>query len=176
MITLDEARNLEQAAPLRIKFAALDDFGNLISDSDDATYSQFFMRLLDNWHAVQIGGIETRDASRPGYGQLHRAWAVSDGESNLLAVEHETGIELILLEITIGILTDAATNLLRWAWRRWREVRSDLPRPIVPSSLIIEVPRRDPDAPPVRLVVGSPVSDDELARYLRLAVACGQAN
>jgi len=175
MITLDEARKLEQAAPLRIKFASLDGYGNLIGDSNDG-YSQFFTRLLDNWHAVQIGDIETRDASQLDYGEMHPAWDVGDGESKLLAVEHETGIELILVGIATGILSDAATNFLRWAWRRWHEVRSDLPHPTVSSSLIIEVPRTDPDAPPVRLIVGSPVSDEELARYLRLAVTNGQAN
>ncbi|MEV6496610.1 hypothetical protein [Streptomyces prunicolor] len=65
MITLDEARKLEQAAPLRIKFASLDDYGNLMGDSNDG-YSQFFTRLLGNWHAVQIGDMKTRDASQLG--------------------------------------------------------------------------------------------------------------
>ncbi|MGW6903593.1 hypothetical protein [Streptomyces sp. NPDC054940] len=174
MITLDEARKLEQAAPLRIKFASLDANGNLLSDSN-AGYPQFFTHLLGNWHAVQIGDIETRDASRPGHGELHRAWDVSNGELNLLAVEHETGIELIAA-IGVGIMTDAAVGFLRWAWRQWREVRSDLPYPPVSSSVVIEVPRADPDAPPVRIVVGAPVTDDELARYVRLAVSTAQSN
>lgn len=173
MITPDEAGRLEQAAPVRIKFASLDRYGDPISDSN-AGYPQFFTHLIDNWHAVQMGDIETRDASRLGHTEMHRAWCLSNGDLNLLAVEHETGIELIGVEVAVGILSDVAINFLRWAWRRWREVRSDLPHPTVSSSLIIEVPRADPDAPPVRIVVGPPVSDDELARYLRLAVAIDQ--
>jgi len=163
-VTLEEAQLLEQSAPLRIKFAAMDDTGFLYGDSSEL-YPRFFAALPDGWNAACLGKITSRrDRSQS-------AWHVTQGELHLVAVEHETGIELILVGAAANILSEAAMGFIKWAWSRWRRLRKDSPAPKVPSSVVIEVPRVASSAPPIRLVIPPPVSDEDLGRYLRVALA-----
>jgi hypothetical protein len=156
-ITLDEAQRLENAAPLRLKFAGE-------SNLDD--YAPFFESLpKEGWTPTQLGFIETRTES------ASEAWKLSDGQFEIVAVEHESGIELILVPILVGVaaplLTDAIKGFLKWAWKRWHDVRKQ--RSASPSTLIIEIPRADSSAPPLRLLLSPPVSDNEIARCLQVA-------
>lgn len=161
-ITLDEAQRLELAAPLRIKFAAIDPLGNVYGDASEE-YSHFFAPLPDGWSAVRLGEIN----SRLGYPQT--AWHMSQEELDLVAVEHETGIELIFLGVVTNIVSAAAMGFIKWAWSRWQGLRQDTPKRS--SSVVIEVPRVGSSAPPIRLVIAPPVSDEDLSRYLRVALA-----
>ena len=162
--TLEEAQRLEESAPLRIKFAAINDRGDLISDASEE-YLRFFAPLPDGWGALSLGNINTRrEYSQP-------AWHVSQGELSLVAVEHETGIELILVGVVTAVLSDAATGFIKWAWSRWQELRKNPPHPKEAPSFVIEVPRADSSAPPIRLVIPPPVSDEDLGHYLRVALA-----
>jgi hypothetical protein len=102
--------------------------------------------------------------------------ALSDGRLDLVAVEHETGLELILIGVATGILSDAAKGFIKWACRRWQELRKHSPYPKVSPSFVIEVPRVGSNGLPIRLVIPPPVSDDDLARYLRVALASGQTS
>jgi hypothetical protein len=163
-VTLEEAQLLEQSAPLRIKFAAIDDTGFLYGDAND-DYPHFFAALPDGWSAASLGNI----TSRRGFTQL--AWNLNQGELSLIAVEHETGIELILVGAAANILSDTAMGFIKWAWSRWQRLRNGSPTPKVPPSFVIEVPRVDSSAPPIRLVIPPPVSDEDLSRYLRVALA-----
>lgn len=164
VITLQDAQSAERSAPLRIKFAGLTQRGDLVPDALDE-YQQFFTWLPEGWQAVRLGDIETRtEYMRP-------AWHISGGQLDLVAVEHETGIELILIGVATAILSDAAKGFIKWAWARWQNLRAGSAIPKEPASLVIEVPRDDSSLPPIRLVIPPPVSDNDLARYIRLALA-----
>jgi hypothetical protein len=163
-ITLEAAQQLEESAPLRIKFAAMNDRGDLISDASEE-YLRFFSPLPGDWRASSLGTISTRRE------YMQPAWLVSQGEFSLVAVEHETGIELILVGIVTAVLSDAATSFIKWAWGRWQELRKDPPHLKVSPSFVIEVPRADSSAPPIRLILPPPVSDEDLSHYLRVALA-----
>ena len=135
-ITLEEAQGLEHAAPLRLKFASLSDHGELQADAN-LDYPPFFAGLPEEgWTLTQLGLIETRTES------AREAWELSDGQFGLVAVEHETGIELILIPILVGVaaplLTDAicecrtgwsGTGWSGWSWscRSVRDSRSNWP-------------------------------------------------
>jgi hypothetical protein len=108
---------------------------------------------------MQLGSIETRTED------LRPASELSDGERALIAVQHETGIEIILIPIIVGavsaILADSVTGFIKWSWKRWQSVRQQ--RKEDPASLVIAVPRSN--APPLRLILAPPVSTKELKRY-----------
>jgi hypothetical protein len=100
------------------------------------------------------------------------AWRLSNDDVTVIAVEHETGVELLVVPVVIGLVTEAIAALAKWGWRRWRELRAHPPHPKQDPSLIIEVPRLGgPEAPPVRLILPPPVSDDDIERYLRIATS-----
>jgi hypothetical protein len=164
-ITLEDAQRLELAAPLRLKFASFNEQGNLWPNSDP-DYPPFFEALPPGCERTELGLIETRREHR------QRASRLSDGQFELLAVEHETGIELILIPVGVGLLTNAIWEFTKWAWKRWQQVRSDRSvsdRSILPATLIIEVPRSDPGVPPLRIILPPPVSDAELAQCWKVA-------
>jgi hypothetical protein len=162
--SLEAAQRLEESAPLRIKFASMNDRGDLIGDAGEE-YLRFFTSLPDGWRAGRLGDIDTRRE------YLQPAWLVSRDELNLVAVQHETGIELILEGVATGVLSNAATSFIKWAWGRWQELRKDSPNLKTSPSFVIEVPRADSSAPPIRLVIPPPVTDEDLGRYLRVALA-----
>jgi hypothetical protein len=160
-ITSEEAERLERAAPLRLKFASpLNDRGELWSDADP-DYPPFFEALPDGWEQTRLGLINTQS------GYPRPASQLSDGQFELVAVEHETGIEIILIGVATALLADAVKEFIKWAWRRWQEQRKR--RSVLPATLVIEIPRIDSSASPLRLEVPPPVSDDELSRYLKIA-------
>ena len=92
---------------------------------------------------------------------------LSDGGTEFVAVEHETGIELVLIPLRVGLLTNAITDLAKWAWGRWQEECRKEGK--FPSTLRIEIPRSNSDAPPIRIELREPVTGVEIARLLKLA-------
>lgn len=163
-ITLAEAQRTEGACDLRIKFAAMTLRGDLVGDAHDE-YEQIFDTLPKGWRASRLGLIETRTEAQ------RMAWHLTDGQIDVVAVEHETGIELLLIGIAINVASAAILDLTKWGWRRWHELRQQPPHPKRDPSLVIEVPRPDGGLHPIRLIVPSPVSDDDIARYLQVALA-----
>jgi hypothetical protein len=162
MVTREEAQRVELSAPLRIKFATIDPSGSVYGDAFEE-YSQFFAQLPDGLSADKLGEISSR------FGNPQTAWYMSQKELDLVAVEHETGIELIFLGVVTSLLSAAAMGFIKWAWNRWQGLRKASPKQ--PSSVVIEVPRVGSSAPPIRLVIPPPVSDEDLGRYLRVALA-----
>jgi hypothetical protein len=89
-----------------VKFASIDDRGYLQGDSNQ-DYAPLFAALPGNWMQTPLGMVETRRE------YLLAASQLSDGESELVAVEHETGIELILIPVVTGLLTEAIASLIK---------------------------------------------------------------
>jgi hypothetical protein len=167
-VTLREAERSEAATDLRIKFASINQRGNLEPDSHEE-YTQFLAELPDGWRAEHLGRIETRtEADRD-------AWHLTNGEIDLLAVAHETGLELVAVGAIANVVSGAILAIATWGWKRWHKLRENSARLKVASSFVIEVPRTDRTLPPIRLVIPPPVTDEELGRYLRVAAESSQA-
>ncbi len=166
-VTLASAQQAEKATPLRIKFASMNDRGDLQYDAHDE-YDPLLAALPSPWRAERLGEVTTRrDAER-------EAWLVTDGKHHLVAVEHETGLELLLLGVATGLAVNALTGLAKWAWKEWRKLREHPPHPKADVSFWIEVSRATGGeaAPSIRLIP-PPVSDDDITRYVHRLVLAG---
>lgn len=166
-MTLAAAQQVESGAELRIKFAGLTTHGEVRGDALEE-YQSFFDEMPDGWHAIQVGWVEWR--TDPQY--KLPAWHVTNGATSIVAVEHETGVELLIAGVVVNVVSAGVLQLAKWAWRRWNERRATASFPKEPASFVIEVPRGG-NGPPIRLVLPPPVSDDDIARFLRLALEVG---
>jgi hypothetical protein len=173
-ITVDQANVLEKNTALRIKFAGINDFGDRTHDANFEEYDEFFSEsdLPAGWSVDKVGEIDTRTAA------LRPAWQFSNGQIELVAVEHETGLELLLIGVVAPLVYPDVRKLVVWGWKRWGGLRKGKQFK-VDSSLEIEVPRVNSagitSGPPIRLILPPPVSDDDIARYLQIALDSGQA-
>jgi hypothetical protein len=170
-LTVDQANVLEKNTALRIKFAGITDFGDRTHDANEE-YDEFFSEsdLPTGWSVDEVGEINTRSESfRP-------AWQLSNGQTELVAVEHETGLELLLISVMVPLVYPDVKKLVVWGWKRWGGLRKGKLFK-VDSSLEIEVPRVNSagktSGPPIKLILPPPVSDDDIARYLRIALEAG---
>jgi hypothetical protein len=164
-ITPAEANQLERTTPLRIKLAALDIRGAVIPDSHEE-YQDFLADLPPGWEVNGIGMIETRTESQ------RRAWHLSHQQSSLVAVEHETGLELLLDPAIIAAATPAIIDFCKWATDRWKGRRQGTDYKS-PTSMVIEVLYNAVDgnhsSQTIKLTFPLPASEEELSRYVRVA-------
>jgi hypothetical protein len=124
--TLTRLQRLEYQADLRFKFASIDDLrGRYISDASEE-YKTFFSELPLGWFVEQKSfKIQTR------LGGISNAWALSREQLIAAAVEHETGLEiLILIPLGVAVVGGVASMMvydcIRWAHTRWRDQRKAL--------------------------------------------------
>jgi hypothetical protein len=166
-LTLEKAQSVEVGTRLRIKFAAITPRGDLVGDALEE-YGSFFDELPPGWSAARLPEpIETRtEFFRP-------AWHLQGGEQDILAVEHETGVEILLIGVLTEVVAASIIALAIWGWKRWGTLRRGSDYPKVDSSLVIEIPRDSVNGPlpPLRLVIPPPVSDKDVSRYLKLAAS-----
>lgn len=104
---------IEQGGDRRIKFVALDGKGQPLSDATEADYKALFQKLPSGWSIKSVRDAHTH--------------VLSKGKTELAAVEHETGLELILpvaQGVAAGLATKPLEDFLSWAWKRWLAVRS----------------------------------------------------
>jgi hypothetical protein len=169
-VTLEQAQALEEKNALRLKFASIDSWGDPIDDAGDE-YLSFFQDLPQGWSTpIELGEIETRTEA------MRSAWHVNGNDVDIVAVEHETGIELIVVGILTPLVVKAITGFAKWGWKRWKELRSDSEFEKVDASLVIEFPRATQEgAAPVRLVIPPPVDATDIERYIELAKTAATA-
>ena len=165
-LTPTQAQQLEFGTLLRIKFASITARGELRGDALEEEYPAFFAELPAGWTADRLGTIETRtEATR-------LAWHLCGPDIDVVAVEHETGVEILLFGILTDVASAAILGLATWGWKRWKKLRESASIKEDPS-IVIEVPRGSAidggPAPTVKIVIPPPVSADELERYLRVA-------
>jgi hypothetical protein len=161
--TILEANAVERTTPLRVKFAFLDARGGAFPDAT-ADYDDFYADLPAGWRAEKIGDIETRTENQK------EAWYLTDGQTEVVAVQHETGIEILLVlvvaPVAANLVADGIKTLVKWGWHKWNKRRQEANKP--DASVLIEVPRSTrPDRPPIRLVIPPPVDPDEVVWYLQ---------
>lgn len=163
-ITLDQAQALEHATELRIKFASMDSRGDLWGNAHEE-YTTIFSELPTSWRMEELGRITTRTE------HTRVALHLTNGQVDLLAVQHENGVELLLFGAASQLAVNSITGFVQWAWKRWHDLREGGWKK--DSSFVVEVPRDVASGevvPPIRLVVPPPVSDEEIARYLNTAM------
>jgi hypothetical protein len=109
----------EDRVLIRIKFACLFDKGpSLVSDAG-SEYDQLFAELPDGWSVTETGSVE------PIRYHAHPATRLtSRSEGDIVAVEYETGLELLLIAYAL----DKGTALVCWTWAEWRRRRGKLRR------------------------------------------------
>ncbi len=114
------AQEYEDRGNLRIKFASTDQFGFLARDASEE-YGSFFAEAPSGWSVTSAGSVNTLR----GDGNL--AWFYRTDSDEVVAVEHETGIEILVLigvGVASGVATEAVVKLVAWAWKRWRDSRA----------------------------------------------------
>src|SRR5262245_2574697 len=99
-ITLTHAQRAEGATDPRTRFAAMSPSGNPFADADDE-YHHFFDTLPEGWHASRLGHIQTRAESQ------RMAWHLTNGQTDLVAVAQETGLELLPIPSAVSVASVA---------------------------------------------------------------------
>jgi hypothetical protein len=127
------AQQSERDYKLKVKFASLDDEGHLRFDAVEE-YQGFFQDLPNGWRVMSEETVTTR------FERYRRAWNLKHEHTDLVAVEHESGIEVIWVGIAVGtagtVAAEAIVGLVKWAWHKWNSRRESLQKPT--SFLIVE--------------------------------------
>ena len=127
-------QTLEKTHGVRITFASLRNDGRLDHDCHDE-YKYFPAAAPRGWKVAASGHIRTR------YDHERHSWLFSDGEREIAAVEHETGVE-ILIAVGVNVGSAAIVGFATWAWARWTKSRKTKP----PSTFVAErIEERLPD-------------------------------
>jgi hypothetical protein len=116
-----DLQHYEDRTAIRIKFAS-EKGRRLVSDAT-GEYQDLFIGpagqaawLPPGWEVDPGGMIDTlTEHKRP-------AWRLRSADGEVVAVEHETGIE-VLLAIGIGVSTQAVVGLTKALWKEWRQRR-----------------------------------------------------
>jgi hypothetical protein len=153
---------LETRAPITIKFASLVN-GHLVPDSS-TLYEGLYEKLPEGWAVGATELIETRtEHTRPA-----RPFEHPDAPEEFIAIEHETGLEFVLMGIAAPLAAAAVQKLVATLWDRWGRRRGERSMPA--ATLVVEgVREQSPDGgikTSVRMVVTKEVSEEELPQLL----------
>ncbi len=155
---------MEKLAHLRIKFASIDERG-YVGDSHEE-YNEIFIKLPSGWTCKDTGLIETRrEGSR-------RSWLLKCDEVVLGAVEHETGLEILAINVATGLVTAALLGLAGFLWKKWNSLRAGKPNKVT-SSLELEYETRlsDGSTRRVRISYSGPLDQNQINDLLVAATA-----
>lgn len=163
LLTMD-IQKLEFNADIRIKFATITETGKMDGDAWQE-YLDLFSDTIEGWTFKKYDGyIDTRTAWQ------RSAWYLTyaDGETEMAAVEHETGME-ILIGIVSGVATEAIVAFVKWGWAKWKASRAKEPQKIEPSLVIERVTERTKEGiirTIDRLEIRGPLTSEEVGKYL----------
>ncbi len=146
-----ELQYFEDQADLRIKFASMSGFrfvGDAVMEYQGLFLDEDGRRpdwLPPKW---DVGDQETVD-TRSEY--IRAAWSLRSKDGDIAAVEHETGLE-ILVVIGTGLAVNAISGLVAVAWKEWRRRREQFrdhrekgPLPRSEDRLVVERTVESPD-------------------------------
>ena len=170
-MTPEELQQLENGPALRIKFASIRNDGSLASDAT-SDYVPFFNALaaeVPDWvEEPSTQFVQTR------YEYQRSAHVLRHGATEIAAVEHETGIEVIVAGVAINIASAALLGLASWSWNKWKQVRDTQTAPglekVEPSLVLEGVKERDNNGAPkeiVRVERRGPLNADEVSEHVR---------
>ena len=166
---MEDVQRLENDAEIRIKFASINDRGGYDGDAW-IEYQKIFPdpegELPGGWRYQDVGMVMTRfENTRTAYRLKH-----ADLEEGAAAVEHETGLELVLIGVASGVATAAVVGLSKWLWKKWQESR---PADSLPPSIIVErVTEWKPDGTILRserYEVRGPLENEDAGKLLEQA-------
>jgi hypothetical protein len=170
-MTPQELQQLENAPALRIKFASMQDDGNLAPDST-SDYPPFFSALaaevVDWVDDPSTQPVQTRsEHQRPAHVLRH-------GTTEIAAVEHETGIEVIVAGVAVNVASAALIGLATWSWKKWAEVRKKQQVPgfekAEPALVLESVKEKSIDGRPketVQIERRGPLSAEKVGEHIR---------
>jgi hypothetical protein len=166
---------IEYNPPLKIKFASIDENGELVGDASQE-YTALFpnpsTKLEGGWVATKYEMAEAKNAYLH-----HRTWILTNDKIRIAAVAHETGMELLIdpvKEIAIGVATAGVTSVITWLWNKWRDSRKDRANKVESSYVIETVSEVLPDGKSrkiTRLELRGPVSVKMVGEHTANALA-----
>jgi hypothetical protein len=170
-MTPEELQQLENGPSLRVKFASIRNDGSLASDAS-SEYSPFFAALaaeVTNWdEEPNTQSVQTR------YEHLRVAHVLRHGETEVAAVEHETGIEILAAGVAVNLASEALIGFLSWSWNKWKQSRDAQKAQGIekaePSLVLEGVKVRDHTGAPkeiVRVEKRGPLTADRVAHHVR---------
>ena len=170
-MTPEELQQLENAPALRIKFASMRSDGSLEPDAT-LDYPPFFAALaaevVDWKDDPNTQPVQTRtEHQRPAHVLRHDA-------TEIAAVEHETGIEIIVAGVAVNIASAALIGLATWSWKKWTELRKNPQDPVfqkAETALVLEsVREKNIDGTPreiVRVERRGPLTAAKVSEHVR---------
>ena len=172
-----DVQRLERDTPLRIKFASINENGNLFPDAHEE-YDDIFpnqtTQLEEGWIATRSNDIEARDGSSG-----HKAWTLTHDKDKISigAVAHETGIEFLidyLREVAVGVATTAITSLMNSMWNKWRASRKLPGKNKIESTYVIEAEKVLPDGSKKLIkenIAGGAVTTEQIHMHMANALS-----
>ena len=141
-----DVQSAEFRPDIRIKFASIAPDGAYRRDAN-WEYTTFFNDLPAPWIVGETPRIDTR------YEQQRLARVLKNDGEEIAAVDHETGLELLII-VPVGVAVaakltaDTISGFVRWAWGRWRETRQHFTErrfngDRVEPSLVIEMKKAE---------------------------------
>lgn len=104
-------------------------------------FNTIFEDLPNGWN---IDDLEVQIQTRFGY--TNRAWRLSNKNFELAAVEHETGLE-ILITIGVGLVKSAIYDLIKTRFEKWTNKRKLIASNGTPkAATFLEIERTKRDA------------------------------
>lgn len=163
-----DVQKLEFDTDLRVKFASINEKGGYEGDAHEE-YAVFFAQLNKDWSYVEVEEpIETR------FEWTRNAWVLTHEptQTQIAAVEHETGIE-ILVSVGAGIVStvaaEAIISFVKWGWGKWNSSRDSVSGKVNSSLVVESVTDRFPDGRirrVDRLEIREPLKADLVSSYV----------
>ena len=169
---MHDIQSLENDADIRIKFASVNSRGGYDGDSHHEYRNMFPEHegeLVAGWrYARTAGHVLTR------FEYERDAWRLDHPDLDIRggAVEHETGVEILVASFLAPLAVEATVALVKWMWRKWSTSRS--PGTVSPS-LVVEVVTERSEHGAIRTTqswtVRGPIEAEEAAKLLTRLVA-----
>jgi hypothetical protein len=111
-----QMQQLEDRPPITIKFAQLQSRSARLVPDAFGLYQDLFADLPSGWVPAGEAQLNTRtDSLRPAHAFSH-----PDVEDEILTVEHETGVEFLLMGLVAPLAAAAVQGFVRWSFKKWK--------------------------------------------------------
>ena len=133
-----KAQEFEDQSEIRIKLGYRGPGGYLLGYAANSDYDSLLSERPPGWTMASPVDIETKSEG------TRRAWVLAGHGTELAAVEHETGLEILGAVAALATIAQFAV----WAYDRWKKVEPDptaFPGPNERTHLLSRTTERFPD-------------------------------